>query len=157
MDTFFDNQEIDRGELIRYRVKRAAETLEDAWILIINGGSFQSIVNRMYFACFYATEALLMSHGIENEEHDEVQDLLEANFISPGLIDGDFGRHMNELTYAWIDADKDLFERFDPDDIDFFYKDSMKFILATAKLLNYPDLAEQMESRLKEISWDSDL
>ncbi|MCD8387559.1 MAG: hypothetical protein LUD17_11825 [Bacteroidales bacterium] len=40
----------------------------------------------MYYACFYAAIALLLSRGIETKSHEGVQRMLGLHFIKPGLI-----------------------------------------------------------------------
>jgi uncharacterized protein (UPF0332 family) len=48
--------------VVTYRLVRARETLEDARILA-DAGRWDSCVNRLYYACFYAVTALLLQHG----------------------------------------------------------------------------------------------
>jgi len=45
--------------LIRYRLEQAQVALDDAKYLLDGGRSPQSIVNRSYYAMFYAALALL--------------------------------------------------------------------------------------------------
>ena len=45
--------------LIRYRLEQAQVALDDAKYLLEGGRSSQSIVNRSYYAMFYAALALL--------------------------------------------------------------------------------------------------
>lgn len=47
-----------KEELIRFRQKKAKETLEDATILL-NSGRLFSALNRIYYALFYEVSALL--------------------------------------------------------------------------------------------------
>jgi len=49
--------------LIMYRLERARESLEEAVILLEReyGNTF---VNRLYYACFYAVSALLLTRGL---------------------------------------------------------------------------------------------
>ncbi|MBI3302910.1 MAG: HEPN domain-containing protein [Deltaproteobacteria bacterium] len=50
------------GDLVRYRLQRARETLEDARILA-NASRWNPCVNRLYYACFYAVSA-----GLGNDD-----------------------------------------------------------------------------------------
>lgn len=43
----------EQGELVRYRLARAMESLEEARLLLTNG-HVRTAVNRIYYACFYA-------------------------------------------------------------------------------------------------------
>ncbi len=57
-----------RKDLIRYRLARARETLEDAHILA-EVKHWNACVNRLYYACFYAVSALLMQRGLSSSKH----------------------------------------------------------------------------------------
>jgi uncharacterized protein (UPF0332 family) len=48
--------------LIRYRLERAMETLDEA-ALLYEKGHLHAYVNRLYYACFYAVSALLLSNS----------------------------------------------------------------------------------------------
>jgi uncharacterized protein (UPF0332 family) len=50
----------DRQMLITYRLERARETLEEARVLLEKGHA-NAGVNRLYYACFYAVSALLLT------------------------------------------------------------------------------------------------
>lgn len=52
-------KEEDIITLIKYRLEQAQTSLEDAEYLLKGNRSTQSIVNRAYYAMFYATLALL--------------------------------------------------------------------------------------------------
>ena len=50
-------------DLIKYRMERAFETLADARILADNN-SWNSCINRLYYASFYSINALLIKNNI---------------------------------------------------------------------------------------------
>jgi uncharacterized protein (UPF0332 family) len=47
-----------------YRIQRANETILEVETHIKNG-FWNTAINRMYYACFYAVGALLVKHGID--------------------------------------------------------------------------------------------
>lgn len=49
--------------LVRYRLDQAQTALDDARFLLEGGRSAMSIVNRSYYAMFYASLALLQTIG----------------------------------------------------------------------------------------------
>ncbi len=61
-------------DLIQYRRARAKETLEDARLLFVNG-SFYSAVNRIYYAIFYETTALLLTQNLSSSKHSGIMSL----------------------------------------------------------------------------------
>lgn len=47
--------------LVEYRIERAYKTMEEA-ALLEEKGYYNAAVNRLYYACYYATEALLLKN-----------------------------------------------------------------------------------------------
>ncbi len=61
-----------KDENIAYRIKRARETYKDAKVLY-EMGSLNSSINRLYYAAFYSTIALLLDKNIEVKSHNGVK------------------------------------------------------------------------------------
>lgn len=55
--------EQSRQSLIGYRLDRAYETMKEA-NLLAKEGFYNAAVNRLYYACFYASIALLVANGL---------------------------------------------------------------------------------------------
>lgn len=58
----------EKLSLIRYRIARAKEAMEDA-LLLAEKKRWNSVVNRLYYACFYITVALLIKHNLPHKTH----------------------------------------------------------------------------------------
>lgn len=71
--------------LVRYRLDRAKEALEEA-ALLLESGYANTCVNRLYYACFYAVSALLLAQGLSSARHSGVRSLLHQRIIKPGLL-----------------------------------------------------------------------
>ena len=56
--------EEEKNTIVKYRLERARETLLDVDISIQNN-RWNNAANRLYYACFYATIALLLNDGFE--------------------------------------------------------------------------------------------
>jgi uncharacterized protein len=54
-------------------------------------------VNRLYYACFYAVSALLVTRGISTSRHGHLRSLLHRDFVKTGLIPTELGRHFDRL------------------------------------------------------------
>jgi len=52
---------------LEYRLNEAEETLADARIMLASGISARSVVNRAYYAMFYAILALFIAKGIHHK------------------------------------------------------------------------------------------
>lgn len=86
----------NRNDYIRYRLSRANESLNDA-LLLIQNNKWNSAINRLYYACFYAVVALLLSKDIETQTHDGARTQLSSRFIKEGLLNKRFGKLYSKL------------------------------------------------------------
>jgi uncharacterized protein (UPF0332 family) len=71
--------------LVRYRLSRAKEALEEA-DLLLESGHANTFVNRLYYACFYAVSALLLAKGLSAVRHGGVRVLFHQHIVKPGLL-----------------------------------------------------------------------
>lgn len=55
--------------------------------LLRTGDYFNAVVNRLYYACYYAASALLLNHHIEANTHNGVKTQLSMHFVRTGLFD----------------------------------------------------------------------
>ncbi len=53
------------SDLIKYKLERSAETLEEAKLMLQSSHLFGA-ANRVYYACFYAVSALLLSKNLSS-------------------------------------------------------------------------------------------
>lgn len=74
------------ASLVRYRVEQADAALADAKFLIDGHRSPQSIVNRAYYAMFYAVLALLQKIGKLPSKHAGVIGLFDTEFVLKGIF-----------------------------------------------------------------------
>ena len=86
----------ERLALVKRRIERAYETWEETKG-IVEAGYWLAAANRMYYACYYLTTALLISRGIEANTHTGVIRMLGLYFVSKGLIPSDMGRYYSQL------------------------------------------------------------
>lgn len=78
------------SDLISYRLERAKETINAADHLA--SGCFYNIaVGRLYYACFYAASALMLSSNLSAATHAGVKVMLNLNFIKKGLLEPKYG------------------------------------------------------------------
>jgi len=83
-------------ELILYRMNRAYETFKEAETMSANN-HFHGAANRMYYACFYAVNALLLREGLSATKHSGVRSLFNRHYIKTGIISADAGILYNTL------------------------------------------------------------
>lgn len=77
-------------------LREATDALSDANILR-GGGSDEAIVNRLYYACFHAAQAVLFAKGFEASSHRGVIAIFGREVVQPGEASKDDGRFLNEM------------------------------------------------------------
>lgn len=83
--------EQSRHDLIKYRIERAHETIKEAELLA-SDKYYNATINRLYYAVFYATQALLLKEKVSAKTHAGVKTMLGLRFISKGMLDVKFGK-----------------------------------------------------------------
>lgn len=90
---------LDKKEVIAYRISRAKETLDDAQILAHNK-KWNSSINRLYYAAYYAVTALLLDAEINPSSHNGVKAKFSENFILTQKIPKELGKIYSQL-FTW--------------------------------------------------------
>jgi uncharacterized protein (UPF0332 family) len=90
-----------------YRLQQAEETLRDAVAMLDGNLSPRSIVNRSYYAIFYAVLALFLSEGISvrTSKHSGVISTFDKSFILSGKMDRRFSKILHRLFNARQEGD----------------------------------------------------
>ena len=80
------NEIFYKSVLIQYRLEQAKETLLDARVLYEHERRPASIVNRAYYAMFYATLALLVTVGKSSSKHIGVISFFDTEFVKKNIF-----------------------------------------------------------------------
>ena len=86
----------NQNDYINYRIHRAEEAYEEALILAKNN-KWNTVVNRLYYTCFYCVIALLLKHNVETQTHNGARTQFSLHFIKSGIIDKKFGKLYTKL------------------------------------------------------------
>ena len=108
--------EEERNSLVAYRIERAKETLYDADNLL-KSGSYNSAVNRLYYACYYAVIALLMKNGINAQTRQGVKQMFSLHFIVNKKIDNRYSIFYGRLFNDRMSGDYDDFVQYDAETV----------------------------------------
>lgn len=120
--------------LVVYRFQRAKETLDEIPFLQ-QQGYYSTAVNRLYYACYYATVALLIKHGINPATHAGVKQMLGLHFVSTGRLPRELGRCFSLLFERRHSSDYDDFAYSTAEEIDELLPKATAFIEAVGVLL----------------------
>ncbi len=88
-----------KDDLIKYRMFRAKDTLDDAKILA-DKQKWNSTINRLYYASYYAVTALLLNSDINSTTHNGTKSKFTEHFIKTNLISKDYGKIYSQL-FTW--------------------------------------------------------
>ncbi len=108
--------EADRKEIVKYRLLRAHETIREVDILIENK-LWNTAINRLYYACYYAVNALLINLKIKTQTHAGVRQMFGLHFIKTGIINKEHGRFYSIIFDKRLTGDYDDFIDYEKDDV----------------------------------------
>lgn len=120
--------------LITYRLERAREAIEEAKMLF-DAGHINAYVNRLYYACFYAVSALLLTKNLSTSKHGYLRSLMHREFVKVGLIPKELGKHFDLLFDSRLEGDYGDFATFDADDVSGWLGPTQKFLAHAEALI----------------------
>jgi uncharacterized protein (UPF0332 family) len=124
----------ERQTLVGYRLARARETLEEAG-LMLEAGHINACVNRLYYACFYAVSALLLTRNISTSKHGYVRSLLHRDYIKSGQISREMGEHFDLLFDSRHRCDYEDLAVFDAGKVRRWFEPTKSFVDHVAGLI----------------------
>lgn len=132
----------ERDETIRLTRERATQALTEAEVMA-GIGAWNTCVNRLYYACFYAATALLLRDGFASTKHTGIQSRLNTDYIRAGIIEPDLGRLYSRLFEARHSADYDIRVQFDEATVRPLISEAQRFVERVAVLLDGESLPSQ--------------
>lgn len=126
-----------KKDLINYRIARAKDTLDDAHILA-DKEKWNSAINRLYYAAYYAVIALLLRDDLKPTTHNGAKSNFSEHFVKTGKIDKELGKIFSQL-FTWR-------QKGDYDDLFDFQKDIV---------LSYFEPVKKLISKVEELVADN--
>lgn len=121
--------------LIRYRFERARETYAEA-LLMRDGSRWNGCVNRLYYSCFYAASALLLSQNLSSTKHSGTRSLFNRRFIKTGIVPAEFGELYNTLFDLRQESDYDDYFKLTPELVEPWIPLTAKFVETVDAILS---------------------
>lgn len=106
------------------------------------GQSENTLVNRLYYACFHAARAALLDRGIDPKSHDGLKSQIGQVLVQPGEISGDYGRFFREMSNHRDQADYTYYSV--PANVDHLLERTEEFVATMETLVAEAD--EQADS-----------
>jgi len=124
----------ERQAIVSYRLQKAKETLQEAKGNL-NMGYWNTVANRLYYACYYAASALLIKHEHSAHTHSGVISLLGLHFISKGIIPKELGKFYSQLFELRQMSDYSDWIRIEEDDVKALEEPAEEFIQTIERLI----------------------
>jgi uncharacterized protein (UPF0332 family) len=121
--------------LIKYRLKQAQVALDDAKFLIDGKRSPQSIVNRSFYAMFYAALALLQKIGKVPTKHAGVISLFDTEFALRGTFAKELSKDFHKAFELRQVSDYRVIEELSPEKAEDTWKKAERFVHTVKKYL----------------------
>ena len=125
-----------RDAIVAYRLENAQKTLNEIPIHIEHK-LWNTAVNRLYYACYYAVTALLINSGIEAQTHAGVRRMLALHFTKTEKLSIKLNKFYTDLFESRQTSDYADFIYFDYETVEELYKQATVFIDAIKKLIVY--------------------
>jgi hypothetical protein len=131
--------EKDKSALIKYRIDRANETIIEAKeALELN--HLILAVNRIYYACFYSVEALMLTRDFSTKNHGVLKGEFNKAFIHSGILDKKYYKILSNAFENRQTGDYGDFVKFNKDEVLNSLMEAEDFITEINKTaLNYID------------------
>jgi uncharacterized protein (UPF0332 family) len=121
--------------LIRYRLHQAQVALDDAKFLLDGNRSPQSILNRSYYAMFYAALALLQKIGKVPSKHSGVISLFDTEFVMKGVFPQELSRDFHKAFELRQVSDYKVIEPWSKEKAEETCNKAVRFVEAVKKYL----------------------
>jgi len=85
-----------KEDLLKYRIKRARESLEEAHLLA-DAQHYNASINRLYYGCYYIVTSLLLKHNIYSSTHSGVRNQFGLHFVKTHFVSKE-----NATTFSFL-------------------------------------------------------
>ncbi len=121
--------------LIKHRLEQAQEALDDAKYLIDGNRSPQSIVNRSYYAMFYAALALLQKISKAPSKHSGVISLFDKEFVMRGVFEKELSKDFHKAFELRQSIDYKIIKPISTDKANEIWQKAVNFVQAVEHYL----------------------
>lgn len=123
-----------RDEQIKIKMKKSAAFIKEAEKLLENK-FYNTLINRLYYSCFHATQALLLTKDLVSKTHGGTVSQLNQNFVKQKSFDSDQAAFFQSLMNERVQSDYDDFIIFDEELVIKFIEPSRQYVKYIFKLI----------------------
>lgn len=125
----------DCEPLIKIKLSRANKNLKVSELLIENE-YFEEAINRLYYACFYAVQGVLLKKNVKPVTHKGVQQMFGYHYVKTNEISAEYGNYFSRIFQLRQISDYADFSEFTSEVVKRFLEDARSFIAAIEKIVN---------------------
>ena len=107
----------ERNAIVIYRLEKADDALVEARDCA-SLGHWTLAANRLYYATYYVSSALLISAGFAAKTHDGTIGMIGQNYVRTGILTNEDGNLLARLQNMRHTGDYDDFLDWTKDDVD---------------------------------------
>jgi len=119
---------------IQLKLKKAKALLDEADVLFQNR-FYATVINRLYYSCFHATNALLLTKNMIPKTHSGVIHQLHLHFVQPGNFDSTYASFFSRLMQERIEEDYTDVIMEDEENTRSFIEPARKYVLYLEMLI----------------------
>ncbi len=107
----------EKEELVALRIAGAKKTFHEVEEYLVENQLWNTAVNRLYYACFYAVLALLHKVDMDTKTHSGALHVFGLHFIKTGIIDKKHHKFYTTLFEMRQDADYEAGVDYEREDV----------------------------------------
>ncbi len=124
-----------REESIKQKLQKAKTLLAETDVLMEHK-FYNTVINRLYYACFYATKALLLTKDLTLKTHSGVATALNQHFVLTNSFNKTHSAFFNKLMQERMDDDYSDFIVSDEKDVRIFIQPSKEYVTYVETLID---------------------
>lgn len=125
----------ERDAVVYYRIQKAKDTLNEA-IGIAQLKYWNAVTNRLYYACYYITSALLISDSHNAQTHSGVIRLFGLHYVTKNLVAKEQSKLYSKLFELRQTGDYDDLYNLTEEEVEPLIKPAKHYIEEIEKLIS---------------------
>lgn len=123
-----------KDETIQLKLAKAHSLLSEIDVMMTNK-FYTSVVSRLYYSCFHATKALLLTKDLMPKTHKGTSTILHQRFVSNDLFDKQKADFFNDIMQERIEDDYNDFMILDEKEVIGFIEPAKLYVEYVSKLI----------------------
>jgi uncharacterized protein (UPF0332 family) len=124
-----------KEESIKLKIAKAKILLAEVDVLMEHQ-FYTTVINRLYYACFHATKALLLTKDIVPKTHSGVVAMLHQHFVQNSSFDMEQAAFLSHLMQERIEDDYSDVIRLNEEEVAEFIEPAKKYVSYIEELLS---------------------